>query len=106
MTSYNDSNHRFSPIWWGGQDPNGVTTGGQQAAAGRGDRLSRRQRGELVQGMGPLPLPVVESPLNLDFVREIQASQRPRTSTAKAALEGGVLGSGLVLAWRYARNHR
>lgn len=92
----------MSEIVWGGQNPQGVTTGHFQAEAGSGRRTNAHkrhhvremERARLVDPLGPVAA----------FVAEFQASERARSHTA-AKVVGGIVGyaAGRAIGQRIGR---
>ena len=107
MSSYNWDNHHFSAPVWGGQNPQSPTTGAHQYAAGSGQHTARVARSHEIRAA--YDLPVMTSPLqNIQpFVDEFERDDElNRRSVARSAVEGAVLGAGLMYALRRNRARR
>jgi hypothetical protein len=94
---------------WGGQDPHSPSTGGQQRMAGEGTHASySAQRWAARRNQfQPMPLPMVQSPLNADEIQAFAQGAAPRLrDVAKDALIGGVLGYAVVRAAQRRRGRR
>jgi len=97
----------FSEINWGGQNPEGVTTGWNQSLAGAGRHhwTERRARGAAIQqGMQGMQPPRVVLPLRLDEIQSFVDEVRPpHRNVARDMVVGGVLGAALVHVIRNRR---
>jgi hypothetical protein len=101
MSSYNQDNHQFSALVWGGQNPQSPTTGAHQYAAGSGQHAERLARAHEVRAA--YELPVLPNPIHeaARFAAEVErdAALRHR-NVARDAVIGGVLGAGLMYGMR------
>jgi hypothetical protein len=106
------ANYSMTPPNWGGQDPNGTTTGHHAASAGRGAHGSiSAARWAARRAVSPVqPLPEPTAPFDVrrgdSFIQGFVAAECDRGYRAGRAVAAGLIGAYLLNTARRNRGRR